>query len=230
MPPLIAPLFFLTAGLLVVAGASKVWLPRPTAQALYAAGLPASDLAVRGLGVVEMVVGILALVRPAPWVAVLVALLYLGFACFVGFLLLARPSATSCGCAGARETRPSWLHVSVNVAAVAVAVIAAIDGVPSVATTATSLGAMTVPAVAGLIVAGWLTIVVVTEVPASMQAWTTPDHHQQELFDPDRHRRADVALSTAGVAVGHPSLWPDHDPVTGSPLDDHPPDGADVGL
>lgn len=228
MLPLIAPLFFLAAGLLVVAGVGKIWRPRPTAQALYAAGLPGSETAVRGLGLLEILTGVAALMRPAPWNAVLLATLYLAFGGFVAFLLLARPAATSCGCSGARETTPSWLHVSMNLAAAVVACSVAFVGTSSVVATARSLGALTLPAAIGLIVAGWLAIVVVTEVPGSLRAWTPPSHHEQELFDPDRHRRADVALTTAGVDVGHASLWPDHDPVTGLPLDS-PLEGADVG-
>jgi Methylamine utilisation protein MauE len=222
--PLIAPLFFLVAGLLMLAGVGKVWRPRPAAQALYAAGLPGSEPAVRGLGLVEIVAGVGALIRPSPWSALLVAALYLAFAVFVAFLLLARPHASSCGCSGSRETPPSWLHVSMNLAAVAVASIAAVVGTPSLLGAADSLGVLTVPAVFGLATAGWLAVVVASEVPAAFHSWTSPTHHEQALFDPDRHRRADVALMTAGVDAGHASLWPDHDPATGQPLGD-----ADVG-
>jgi hypothetical protein len=216
--PLIAPLFFLAAGLLVVAGVGKAWRPRPTTQALYGAGLPGSEIAVRCLGLVEMVAGAAALMRPATWNAVVVAVLYLAFGGFVTFLLLARPAATSCGCSGTRETPPSWLHVAMDVAAAAVASIAAVVSTPSLADAVRSLGALMLPAALGLTVAGWLAIVVVAELPRSFRSWTPPSHHEQDLFDPDRHRRAEVALTTSGVNAGHASLWPDHDPTTGAPL------------
>ncbi len=156
------------------------------------------------------------------------AALYVAFGGFVIFLLLARPAATSCGCSGARETPPSWLHVAMNGAAAAVALIAAVVGTPSLADAVRSLGALTIPAAVGLAVAGWLAIVVVAELPGSFRSWTPPSHHEQELFDPDRHRRADVALTTAGVDSGHASLWPDHDPSTGQPLA-QPAEAIDVG-
>ena len=224
MPLLIAPLFLLAAGLLVVAGLGKVWRPRPTAQALYAAGLPGSEPAVRALGASEIVVGLAALFAPAPWNALLVAAAYTVFAGFVSFLLIARPASASCGCAGSRETPPSWLHVGMNLTAAAVAVSAAVVGTASLPETVSELGVAALPAAIGLVAAGWLAAVVVGEVPGASRAWTPPTHHEQELFDPDRHRRAEVALTTAGVDQGHPSLWPDHDPDTGLPLE-----GVDVG-
>ena len=66
--------------------------------------------------------------------------------------------------------------------------------------------------------AGWLASVAVGEVPAALGAWTAPTHHEEELFDPDRHRRADAALAMAGIGPEHPSLWPETDvPHPGAP-------------
>jgi hypothetical protein len=111
------------------------------------------------------------------------------------------------------------LHVSMNLAAASVALSAAVTGTPSIEAAARSLGALSLPIAFGLISVGWLAVVVATEVPASLGSWTPPMHHEQGMLDPDRHRRADVALSSAGVDAGHASLWPDRDP----------PEGADVG-
>jgi hypothetical protein len=225
VPLLIAPLFFLAAGLLVVAGLDKARRPRPTAQALYSVGLPGSASAVRGLGAVEIAAGTAALIAPAPWSALAIAALYSAFGGFVVFLLLAHPTSSSCGCAGSKETPPSWLHVGINIVFAAVAAGVAVVGTPSMPEAVSVLGLAAVPASVGLVMAGWLVMVVEGEVPAASRAWTPPTHHERELFDhPDRHRRADVALTTAGVDKGHPSLWPDHDPATGLPLE-----GADVG-
>jgi hypothetical protein len=224
VPLLIAPLFFMATSILVVAGVEKARRPRPTTQALYTAGLPGSDAGVRALGAAEIVIGAAALIRPAPWSAVAVATLYLLFAGVVTFLLVARPGAASCGCAGSKETPPSWLHVGMNLAASCIGVAAAVVGVPSLVNTISTLGLAALPAAIGLVTAGWLVSVVVAEVPRATRAWTPPTHHEAAAFDPDRHRRADVALTTAGVATGHPSLWPDHDPATGARLED-----VDVG-
>ena len=210
-PEILAPLFFLAAALLAAAGAAKLVRPGSIAQALYAAGLPGSAWVARAIAAAEVLVGVAALARPSWLTALGLAGTYLAFAVFVAYLKVARPASTSCGCAGGHDVPPSWLHVCLNLLAVAIAVTAVAVGMPSAWAFASSLGWAAVPAVAGLAVAGWLLTVVVAEVPAALSVWTAPSHHEQELFDPDRHRRADVALSTAGVGPGHPSLWPETD-------------------
>jgi hypothetical protein len=168
-------------------------------------------VAVRGLGVVEVAVGVAALVRPVPAVGFAVAALYGGFAAFVAYLKLARPQAASCGCAGGHDVPPSWLHVGFNLAAAISGVAVAAIGGASVRELVATLGWLSVPAAIGLGVAAWLITVLVAEAPTAFGAWTPPTHHEQELFDPNRHRRADAALATSGVGRGHASLWPDTD-------------------
>ena len=70
----------------MVAGVAKGIRPTATAQALYAAGLPASGVGVRGLGVVEVAVGVAALLRPVPAAGIALAALYAGFAAFIAYL------------------------------------------------------------------------------------------------------------------------------------------------
>ncbi len=189
----------------------KTVRPNATSQALYAAGLPARLWGVRALGVVEMAVGVAALARPVPGVAFLLAALYTGFAAFVAYLKLARPQAASCGCAGEHDVPPSWVHVGLNLTAAASGVAAALIGVTALPSIVRAVGWVAAPAAVGLCVAGWLVTVVVAEAPTAFRAWTPPTHHEQELFDPDRHRRADAALAMSGVGQGHASLWPDTD-------------------
>ena len=210
-PEILAPLFFLAAGLLVVAGSGKLVRPESTAQALYGAGLPGSAWTARGLAAAEVLLGFAALARPSWLTALGVASAYLAFAGFVAYLKVARPGSTSCGCAGGHDVPPSWVHVFLNLLAVTVAVAAAVVGLPNAWAFASSLGWAAAPVIVGLAVAGWLLAVVVAEVPAALSVWTAPSHHEREVFDPDRHRRADVALSTAGVGPGHASLWPQTD-------------------
>jgi hypothetical protein len=207
-PDAIAPLFFLAAALLVVAGAVKLANPRPTAQALVDAGIPARDPWGRTLGAVEVAAGAWALVGPSSGGAIALAAAYLVFAAFLAVVLVRNPGADSCGCAGSKAVPPSRIHLVLNVTAAGVAsAYAVVDG-PTAARWLSSLGWAAVPAVAGLALAGWLAVVVVTEVPAAWSAWTPPVHREDPHHHHDDHLTSDLALSRAGVGPGHPSLWP----------------------
>lgn len=121
--------FFITAGLLVLSGGSKVRDPDPTRGALRAAGLPSSLGAVYTLAVIEIAVGASALAIPHRFVAVAVALLYLGFGGFVANALARRLPLQSCGCFGRSDTPPGPVHVVLNFGTAAVAsVVAVTDG------------------------------------------------------------------------------------------------------
>lgn len=123
------------AGLLVLAGMAKVRRPDAPGRALVLAGLPGGTLAVRALGVVEVLVGAVTLLVGGPvWATV--AVLYLGF---TGFVVRERSRpAASCGCFGEEGVPLTPLHGVVDavlaVAATAAAVLAA-PGVVEVAGT-----------------------------------------------------------------------------------------------
>ena len=102
-PDTLAPVFFLAAGLSILAGTVKVTRPDPAAQAMLDAGLPGTPVWARTVGVVEISVGVWAWVRPAAGGAVALGVLYLVFAGYLGYLLVAKPEA---GSAGARGRRP----------------------------------------------------------------------------------------------------------------------------
>ncbi|MDP9328514.1 MAG: hypothetical protein M3P10_09920, partial [Actinomycetota bacterium] len=136
-----------------------------------------------------------------------IAIVYLAFAGFVGYVLRTHPKAGSCGCAGSKAVPPSLLHLVLDVvAAVAGLTYLATRG-PSAADWVAGLGWGSVPVFAGLVFAGWLAVVVVTEVPPAWRAWTPPDDHDAAPHA-DRHLVAEDALSIAGIGQGHPSLWP----------------------
>lgn len=207
-PDAIAPPFFLAAVLLVVAGAVKLVRPRPTAQALVDAGLPVGDRSGRVVGVAEVAAGAWALTRPSSGGAIALTVAYLAFAAFLAVVLVRNPGAASCGCAGAKAVPPSGLHLAMNlVAAVAGVAYVWVDGA-SLAAWLGALGWGAVPVLAGLAAAGWLVVIVVTEVPAAWSAWVAPVHRNEPHHHHDDHLQSDVALSRAGVGPGHPSLWP----------------------
>lgn len=207
-PDTLAPPFFLAAGLLILAGAVKVVTPDATAQAILDAGLPGSRVIARAVGVVEIVTGLFACLAPAAGGAIACGALYLGFAGFLGYVLLAHPDAGSCGCAGPTPVPPSRLHLTLNVLASAVAFGYVFTAAPSLPTWLGSLGWGAAPVALGLALAGWLAVVAVTLAPAGFRAWTPPVHdHDAEPHGHD-HAVADRELEVAGVMPGHASLWP----------------------
>ena len=115
--------YFITVALLVLSGGSKLRDPEPTRGALRVAGLPASRGIVTGLAVGEIVVGAAAFALTSPLLPAAVALLYAGFGVFVMVALLRQIPLQSCGCFGTSDTPPGWLHVGVNVSAVAAALV-----------------------------------------------------------------------------------------------------------
>lgn len=217
-PDAIAPLCLLAAGLLIVAGVAKLARPRAAAQAMLDAGLPGSDLLARGVGLAEVSAGTWALVAPAAGGAVALAVVYLAFAGFLGYMLRAHPDAGSCGCAGAKAVPPSLLHLGLDLVAAGSAVAYALAQGPGAVTWLRSLGWGAVPVAAGLGLAGWLAVVVVTEVPTAWRAWVPPAHQEETPHrHGDDHVRADEALAHSGIGPRHPSLWPGLEPeeITG---------------
>ncbi len=211
---MLAPVFFLAAGLLVLAGAAKILRPDPTAQALLDAGLPGTLAAARVVGTVEVTVGAWASLAPAAGGAIALGGLYLVFAGYLGFLLAARPDAGSCGCAGSTAVPPSRLHLALNLGASATGFAYATTEAPGVWSWIVSLGWAAVPVVFGLVVAGWLAVVAVTAAPTAFRAWTPDDREHQHDHRPHGHDHVatDVELAEAGIAAGHASLWPNTKP------------------
>jgi hypothetical protein len=209
-PDALAPPFFLASVLLVLAGVVKLRTPDATAQAIIDAGLPGSRAAARGIGATEIVVGTWAIVSPTSGGALACGALYTAFAAFLGYVLVARPDAGSCGCAGPTPVPPSRLHATLNVVAAIAAFAYATTTAPAPALAAwlADLGWASVAVVLGSVIAGWLVVVAVTAVPEAFRAWSPPAHdHDAEPHGHD-HAVTDLELASAGVATGHASLWP----------------------
>ena len=206
-PDTIAPLFFLATSLLLVSGVLKLVRPRATAQALLDAGLPGSRAVARGLGAGECAAAAFAVAAPARGGALALAIVYLAFAGFVGYVLRTHPTAGSCGCGGSKAVPPSLLHLGLDVVAALAGVLYLAARGPAAAVWFAGLGWGSVPVVAGLVLSAWLVVVVVTEVPPAWRAWTPPDDHDA-VPHAERHLVAEDALTVAGIGPGHPSLWP----------------------
>lgn len=127
---LLTAVTWVTALLLVVAGARKTARPRPTAVALGAVGLPSAVPLVRMVGVAEVALGTTVVVVGGVVPCGLVGALYLGFAVIAA---RQRRTGADCGCFGTTGTPVTALHVWLDVALAAVAVGAAAAPAPPLA-------------------------------------------------------------------------------------------------
>src|SRR5262245_7284812 len=132
MPALTGPAL-IAALLLVVAGASKAVDPAMTVGALRALGLPSAKPLVRAGAAAELLLGLLVLA--AGWAVAwwLVAASYLAFAAFVAAALRAGTLVGSCGCFAREDTPPHPLHVVIDVALAAAAVLGVVAPLGAIA-------------------------------------------------------------------------------------------------
>jgi hypothetical protein len=143
---LLTALVWLAAGLLVLAGASKMTVPDPAMAALHSLHLPSGRIAARVVGLGEIGVGVGAII-----VGGLPAALGVG----VGYLVLLavaarqRAAQVDCGCFGSAATPVSRLHLAINTTA-AIAGLAGL-AVPVLPLAAVAADAGTVGTAAGLV-------------------------------------------------------------------------------
>jgi hypothetical protein len=158
--------YFMTAVLLVLSGGSKVRDPEPTRGALRAAGLPSSRRLVLALSGGEIAVGSAAVGLVSPLIPALVAVLYLGFAAFVAYALIRRMPIQSCGCFGRSDTPPGWLHVGVNLSAVATALVVAGRGGADLVGMLSDQPGAGLPYLGFIAIGAFLLALVLAELPA----------------------------------------------------------------
>lgn len=114
--------------LLVHAGMVKLWRPEAVRAALTAAGLPAGRSAARVLGVVEVAVGVAALVTGH---ALAAAVLGFAYAAFAVFSVRQRRRGAGCGCFGEPTAEVSRTHIGLDVVGALVGGTAAVAGAPA---------------------------------------------------------------------------------------------------
>jgi len=110
--------------LLVVTGLAKLRRPEETSKALSAFGLPTHRLVGWALGLMEVAIGLLALVSSI-FLGIQSAL-YLGFVVWVIAALRLDVPLASCGCLGRADTPPYWGHLALDIVAVFVSLGAVI--------------------------------------------------------------------------------------------------------
>lgn len=172
MSPVAGPLFA-AALLLGVAGVLKVTTPGPTRIALRHAGLPDSALAARAIGTGELLVTAYVIGWGGRLGAALLAGAYLGFAAFSARVITATRGRASCGCFGASDAPLTKLHVRVDLAIAAVALVAVADPVPGLAAVAGDTPLAGVPFLAFTVLLAWLVQVLLTALP-QLQAAANP--------------------------------------------------------
>jgi hypothetical protein len=121
------PAFLTAAGVLAISGVAKVRSPSAAAEALAVAGLRTKPIVIRLLGVGEVALAAACAVRPAAGTALALAGAYLAFALLTARVMRRSRGAAPCGCFGDERAVASWWHLSLNLAAAAVALAVAID-------------------------------------------------------------------------------------------------------
>ncbi len=117
----VAAPFLAAVAVLAAAGVAKLRRPDYTARALQAAGWRVGRRAVRAGATAEMVVAVAAVAFPGAVTGALVAATYAAFTGFVTLALRRGWALSSCGCFGRPDSRPTYLHAALNLAAAAAA-------------------------------------------------------------------------------------------------------------
>ncbi len=173
MSPL-AGLVFSAALLLGAAGVGKAAAPGATRIALRSAGLPATPLAARGLGVAEVLIALAALVVGGPVATSLVAVSYLGFAWFARRLDAQTRGSAPCGCFGASSAPVGTLHVVLNLLIAVGVGVAALDAPGPVWDAASDTPWAGVPFVGLVLLLTWMLYVALTALPEALAAARAP--------------------------------------------------------
>jgi hypothetical protein len=166
--------FAIACVLLAGAGALKAWKPRDTANALREVGIPLArsgrTVLVRTAGVVEVVLGVAALLTGNAVLCALVGVSYLLFAGFVVVALRQGVPIASCGCFGKVDTPPSPVHIALDLLFAGVALGAAIAGAVALPDVLRDQPLAGVPFVALLVIGVYLVFLSFTALPKTMAA------------------------------------------------------------
>lgn len=128
-------IFFISCGLLVLAGVAKAVRPDDTARALVllvsartprVPSLNVTRQAIRIGALLEATLGACALLFPRPATAAPVAVSYTLFVCVVLYARRHGGPLSTCGCFGRPDTPATTLHIALNVVFVATAITVAL--------------------------------------------------------------------------------------------------------
>jgi hypothetical protein len=158
------------SGLLATSGALKLRHPASVEPLLAVLRVPPRLRRGRVVGAAEVCLGTTAVITAAQPLIILEAATFAFFAILIGYVLAARVPLSSCGCAGARRTPPSRIHVAVDIAAAGAAALAAVAQPASVAAMWPALEWYGIPSTVGLIATVGLLLVVIGPLADLLQA------------------------------------------------------------
>ena len=169
---LLAGPVFAVAGVMGIAGALKLAQPRTAAKALAAAGLPESSVAVRVLGLTELMIGATAIAFGNVLTASLMAVYYAGFAVFALILIRRAGTTAPCGCFGetAKPEPTTWMHVAMNIVAAALCTAAIIWPTGGLFDVLADQPLAGIPFIVLTLLCGWLWYLGLTVVPGLIAA------------------------------------------------------------
>ena len=160
------------SSLLAVSGALKLRHPESVEPLLTVLHVPWWLRRGRAVGLIELTIAVGAVITTARPVLIAEAAAFGCFALVIGYVLAARIPLTTCGCAGARDTPPSILHVGIDLAAAGAATLAVFVRPEPLATMWPRLELFGVPTVIGVAAAAGLLLAVMGPLADLLQACT----------------------------------------------------------
>ena len=164
MDGLAGPLF-IAAALLMIAGLPKITEPGDTVRATRGVGLPTGDTMVRLLAISELLVGLAVLTVGGAIPALLLTVLYAGFAGFIVLAMTRDGAIASCGCFGKADTPPTYAHLFLNTAAVGVGVASIVVAPRGLVELIGDQPAFGIPFIGFVLVGAWLGYLTLTLLP-----------------------------------------------------------------
>lgn len=161
--------YFMLATLLVVSGVPKLSNPASTTRALEGIGLPPKAWVGRLVGVSEIAAGVAVIAFGGRASALAFTALYAGFAGFIA-IGIRSSRVSSCGCFGAIDTPPSALHLAVDLAAVGIGTVAVMRPIGDITSVMREVPWGGWPLVLLIGLGTWLTLMVLTLLPAVSNA------------------------------------------------------------
>jgi uncharacterized membrane protein HdeD (DUF308 family) len=172
---ILLPVVLTSAVILILAGVAKLVRPAAATTFLETYSVPKPRLIVRAGASFEVMAGIAAFAEPR-LAGVAIALLYGSFAALVA-MQMRRRNATSCGCFGRSDIRPSYFHLGVNVLGATAGLLALLATPPAWTALATGDTLAAVVVVVTACIVAVMTQELLVLFPSTFGAWEGAGAH-----------------------------------------------------